>query len=78
MCKEYALYHRKTLLNKGIADSYWREHLSSLERLFCKKRLKACVHLAQQDEGWEGICMLFMDLQGREKNFLKSHWQRGR
>lgn len=61
MHKQYALYHRKILLNEGMTEIYWREYLISLERLSCKKRLKACVHLAQQDEGWGGRRMLFMD-----------------
>lgn len=40
----------KTPLNENITESYRSEYLLVMEKLTCKKRIKACVYLAQQDE----------------------------
>jgi len=85
LCRQYAIHHRKTLLNEGITESYQRGHLSPLERLSCKTRLKAGVQLTQQDEEWEATCMLFMDPWGRERSikvtlaegWINSMWELG-
>lgn len=73
MCKHCAVCHRKTL---SITESYQREHLSSLEKLSSKKRLKACVHLDQEDEGWKANMHAFCGSMREEKTCSKPHWQR--